>query len=188
MVLLSTKVDFFNCLGWDSMSGDRARPLLILDVDGVLNPHGPRADPEPPWITFEADWSGYVVALNPEHGKQLLALAERTGCELVWGTSWEEHANAEVGPRLGLPWLEVIQVNTQPPVLGSMVLWKTGHIATYAEGRPFVWLDDHPGETDTKFLASHGCPDHLIIQIDAEEGLQDHHLQRAEEWLVAHGY
>jgi hypothetical protein len=166
------------------MSGDRPRPLLILDVDGVLNPHRPRADPEPPWIIFEADWSGYVVALNPEHGKQLLALAERTGCEIVWGTSWEEHANAEVSPRLGLPSLEVIQVNTQPSVLDSMVLWKTGHIASYAAGRPFVWLDDHPGDVDSKFLASHGAPHHLIIQIDADEGLQDHHLRQAEKWLM----
>lgn len=166
------------------MGGDR--PLLVLDVDGVLNPDAPRNCPEPPWTTFEAFWSGYIVALNPEHGKQLLALAERTGCEIVWGTSWEEHANAEVAPRLGLPELPVIHVNAQPSVLGECVLWKTAHIAEYAGGRPFAWLDDHPGDVDSKFLTEHGAPDHLIIQVDPEDGLQDHHLRRVEEWLAAH--
>lgn len=165
-----------------------SRPLLVLDVDGVLNPAGPCANPVPPWITFQAEWSGYTVALNPEHGKQLLALSERTGCELVWGTSWEEHANDEVAPRLGLPELPVIHVLTEPEeVDGWWVLWKTVHIAEYAAGRPFVWIDDHPDDSDREYLIGHGAPDHLIIEIDPEDGLQDHHLRQAEEWLSRHG-
>jgi RNA polymerase subunit RPABC4/transcription elongation factor Spt4 len=112
--------------------------LLIVDVDGVLNPDTQRDNPEPPWITFVAEWSGYVVALNPEHGKELLAIAERTGCELVWGTTWEEHANDEVASRLGLPVLPVVHVTTPPEGLDNWVIWKSGHIAKYAAGRPFV--------------------------------------------------
>jgi hypothetical protein len=163
----------------------RVRPLLVLDVDGVLNPSGPRAGPEPPWITFTDDWTGKPVALNPRHGERLLALSERTGCELVWGTSWEERANEKVAPRLGLPDLPVIAVSTEPPGLDYGVLWKTGHIAAYAAGRPFVWLDDHPGHLDSGFLAAHGAPDHLIIVVDPEVGLQDRHLDHAGRWLAA---
>lgn len=167
----------------DVVRSDRGRPLLIVDIDGVLNPDMPRDNPEPPWITFVAQWSGYVVALNPEHGKELLAIAERTGCELVWGTTWEEHANDEVASRLGLPALPVVHVTTPPEVLDSWVIWKSGHIAKYAAGRPFVWLDDHPSELDSRYLAANGAPDHLIVQIDPETGLEDHHLRQAEEWL-----
>lgn len=164
------------------------RPLLVLDVDGVLNPSGPRSRPEPPWVTFADGWTGEPVALNPRHGERLQALSKRTGCELVWATSWEERANEEVAPRLGLPDLPVIAVGTEPPGLDHGVLWKTGHIAAYAAGRPLVWLDDHPGDLDSGFLAAHGAPDHLIIVVDPEVGLQDRHLDQAGRWLAAHGH
>lgn len=164
-----------------------ARPLLVLNVDGVLNPSGPRSRPEPPWVTFTDDWRDEPVALNPYHGERLLALSQTTACELAWGTAWEKRANEKVAPRLGLPSLPIIPVSMEPPGLDYGVLWKTGHIAAYAAGRPLVWLDDHPCDLDSAFLAAHGVPDHLIIVIDPEAGLQDRHLDHVERWLAARG-
>lgn len=61
-----------------------ARPIVALDVDGVLMPR-----------------------LNPEYGRWLTALSGR--CELVWATSWQHDANWHIAPALGLPELPVIE-------------------------------------------------------------------------------
>lgn len=93
-----------------------------------------------------------------------------------------ERANDEVAPRLGRLRLPVIKVSTEPAQTDRFVLWKTVHLGEYVRGCPSVWLDDHPCDLDSRYLAEHGAPRHLIIQVDPGTGLQDHHLRRAE-WL-----
>jgi hypothetical protein len=163
-------------------------PLVLLDIDGVLNPDRHRRDPGPGWDTYESA-NGYIVAFNPAHGQMALDTAARTGSELAWASSWEHLANREISPRLGLPELAVIPVNAEPDddEYGSFgVLWKTVHIARYAEVRPFVWLDDHVGAADSDYFDSRpDVGEHLIIEVEPYEGLQAHHLDQAIDWLGA---
>jgi hypothetical protein len=107
--------------------GEQARPLLLVDVDGPLNPYAakPQHRPEgyethrlltPRWEAAErrrlAVWGmphkrvkPLRVWLNPAHGRALARLP----FELAWATTWEEEANNFVAPVLGLPVLPFVR-------------------------------------------------------------------------------
>jgi hypothetical protein len=76
------------------------RPLLFLDVDGQLLPFG--ADPQP--RPRRAATSPHLAQLSPDTGIRPAALP----CTLVWATTWQEDANTEIAPRIGLPHLPVV--------------------------------------------------------------------------------
>lgn len=160
------------------------RPLVLLDVDGVLNParrHSLRLRQH----ECVLDGQTYRILLNARHGPKLTDLARDTGAELAWATTWEQHANVEIGPRIGLPPLPVITVNGDPGTRAGEH-FKTRHVAEYVAGRPFVWFDDNLGTPDWQYLKDHpGVEDFLLVEVDPRTGLSDRHLAQAREWLAA---
>lgn len=156
--------------------------LILIDVDGVLNPWQRQG---PHWqahqaVSFNGTWN---VILNPDHGPMLLTLAAETGAELVWATTWEHDANREIGPRIGLPELPVIEVNAHPGEPG--VHPKTPPVAEYVKGRPFVWFDDDLRRADRDYLKAHEqVADFLIVDVCPRVGLTPKHLEMAAAWLA----
>ena len=84
------------------------KPLLLLDVDGVLNPF-PRLTANghtapAPYEVHTLEPRGAVepvrVLLNPDHGQALASLSEVF--VLVWATTWEDEANRLIAPLLSL--------------------------------------------------------------------------------------
>ncbi|MFB7945407.1 HAD domain-containing protein [Kitasatospora phosalacinea] len=70
------------------------KPLLYLDVDGVLNPVFPHPDDD-----FDAHTLlGYSVLLSPRHGDWLRELADHY--ELVWATTWSNAPPLHLVPDL----------------------------------------------------------------------------------------
>ncbi|MFJ8077816.1 hypothetical protein ACIQ7Q_28805 [Streptomyces sp. NPDC096176] len=70
------------------------------------------------------------VRLNPAHGAELLALAERY--ELVWARTWKDEANDWTGPQLRLPeppFIDWPQMHGRAP---HGTFWKTQYILQYA--------------------------------------------------------
>jgi hypothetical protein len=158
-------------------------PLLLIDVDGVLNPLvGSTAE----FRRYECRIGGetYTVRLNPRHGARLLELAVATRSRLVWASTWERHANEWIGPPIGLPYLPAIEFSAElPSEMGEM--FKTPHIANFAGSRPFVWFDDATCELDAAYL--HARPDvgdFLLVHVDARFGLTAEHLAQARDWLL----
>ncbi|WP_405061458.1 HAD domain-containing protein [Kribbella sp. NBC_01505] len=147
------------------------RPLLLLDVDGPLNPF--RAEAIPPGYVRHEIVEGektWVVRLNPQHGVELNALADTF--DLVWATSWEHGANRLLGPLLGLPELPVI---TWPPRESVSLVrrgsWKTPYLAEWAAARPFAWVDDEVNRHDRFYLdTAHHAP-HLVHRVEPNQGL-----------------
>ncbi|MFC6081057.1 HAD domain-containing protein [Sphaerisporangium aureirubrum] len=163
------------------------RPLLLLDVDGVVNPQLPRSKA---WRRYRCvvDNERYNVRLNPEHGEQLLRLSERAGGQLVWATSWDHHANVHIGPRLGLPRLPVITMDHASQWRtwhDPLVMYKTPKVARYVAGRPFVWFDDDFRAGDQLHLEEHpDVGEFLLIHVDPRRGLTTEHLAEAADWLA----
>lgn len=159
---------------------DTAKPLLLIDVDGVLNPYPlltknghlpPKARKGETSFAYAKhklwpeQWIGtraLPVLLSKEHGKHLAALSELY--DLVWATTWENEANRLLAPILDLPELPVIEwpagakewIWRTPQHLGS---WKTKHIAEWldknAPGAPWVWVDDDLTKHDRAWLREH---------------------------------
>src|SRR5262249_55433647 len=75
------------------------RPLVLVDVDGVLNPARSHA------LGYRRHWVfpaglAHRLLLNPSHGPMLTELAEAAGAELVWASYWRNRANTWVAPRV----------------------------------------------------------------------------------------
>ncbi|MFG2822514.1 HAD domain-containing protein [Kitasatospora sp. NPDC048365] len=154
------------------------KPLLFLDIDGVLNPVCPHPDAD-----FDShSLLGYTVLLSGRHGDWLRELAD--GYELVWATTWEEQANAHVAPLLGLPQLPVVRFTGYVPQPGDprvplMELFsarKWAPILRYAAGRPFAWVDDciPPRLVRNSLLRR----DRLLVPVDPGQGLLRWHVDR----------
>jgi hypothetical protein len=160
-----------------------SRPLILVDVDGVLNParsHAPG---------YRAHWvfpAGVVhrLLLNPSHGRMLTELARAADAELVWASYWRGRANTWVAPRVGLPSLRFVPI---PPRWRSRTRsspgnWKACHVAAWVGQRPFVWFED---DRDALSRIA-GQPDlgrHLMVWVDPVIGLTDSHVGQARRWL-----
>lgn len=182
--------------------------LLLLDVDGPLNPYGAR--PHRPagyrtyWETPDGEWvsgpdpvDGHSVWLHPGHGRILRDLADETGLELVWATAWRHAANERVAPAIGLDPLPVIDFPDSDMELNERGYlswradggWKWPAVAAYAAGRPLAWLDDEHGDADFALARAAferdraGVPT-LLCHVDPRFGLQERHLAEVREWAA----
>ncbi|WP_066370071.1 HAD domain-containing protein [Herbidospora mongoliensis] len=161
------------------------RPLILVDVDGVLNPF---RRPGTAWQSHTCTAAGVAFALwlNPDHGPRLLALARETGADLVWATTWEHDANAGIGPIIGLPELPVIEVHKGRGLEDPGCCWKIPSVAEYVNRRPFVWFDDGLGRIDRLWLEAHPNVDRFrLLHIGGNRGIRDAHFRQARDWLTS---
>ncbi|GAA2042321.1 hypothetical protein GCM10009839_51300 [Catenulispora yoronensis] len=179
-----------------------ARPSLLVDVDGPLNPYAAKATRRPrgytthrwmvpSWVAAESRRLAMLgelprrlkplrVWLNPDHGPALTALP----FELVWATSWEHEANDYVGPVLGLPPLPVIEwaKDSEARTSTGGLFWKTPQIVAWARGRPFAWVDDQITATDIAWVRSHHSGPALLHWVDPRIGLTDDDFATLAAW------
>ncbi len=111
------------------------RPLLLLDIDGVLNPFAAPACP-PGYAEHVLFPGEEPVRVCAGHGDWLRELGSHF--TLVWATAWEEEANWRLAPLLGLDALPVIPMPPAPFPPGG----KLPAVSQYAGTRPLAWLDD----------------------------------------------
>ncbi|MGC5344807.1 hypothetical protein [Streptomyces sp. DT171] len=168
------------------------KPLLLLDIDGPLNPYAAPARRQPPQgyvrhITRPAGWphGTLPVLLAPAHGDELRALSDRY--ELVWATTWKEEANEWIGPRIGLPPLPWIEWPAMHAVRPDGTYWKTRYVVEYAAGRPFAWVDDEITALDREWVAAHHQAGSLLLRIDPGVGLVRADFVTLAEWVAGRG-
>lgn len=168
-----------------TVAASQRSPLLLLDVDGPLNPYAASRR----WLD-KSDYrkrtvregGTFAVWLDRSHGPMLLDLAESAGLELVWCTTWEHLANQYIGPRIGLPDLPVIEFGSD----GER--WKFGPVLEYAKTRPLAWLDDeftlHHEHRDW-FLDQRGDLPTLLHDVDPHHGLRSRDIDAVRQWATA---
>ncbi|MER5556310.1 HAD domain-containing protein [Streptomyces sp. NPDC002793] len=164
------------------------KPLLLIDVDGPLNPYAALSRREVPpgyrrHLMRPTGWTagaGLPVLLNPDHGDELLALTDRY--ELAWASTWKNEANEWIAPRLGLPPLPYIDWPDMQGTTGNGTYWKTRHVVDHADGRPFAWVDDEISELDTAWVAAHHPGRALLRRIDPWVGLTRTDFDALAEW------
>ncbi|MER7334973.1 MULTISPECIES: HAD domain-containing protein [unclassified Micromonospora] len=166
------------------MSASAQRPLLFLDVDGALIPFGtpPAAPPDTPRNQTREqvqpdDAHPLLHRVEPEHGRLLSALP----CDLVWASTWMSDANDVLAPLLGLPALPVVDWPDSDD--GGALHWKTRGLVEWAQGRPFVWVDDEISPADRVWVSAHHHGPALLHRVDPRHGLTERDFTVIRDWL-----
>jgi HAD domain in Swiss Army Knife RNA repair proteins len=156
----------------------RGRPVLLLDIDGVLNPFA--AATCPPGYTEHDLFPGEdPVRLCQEHGQWIAELAGLF--DVVWASAWGRHANLLVGPVLHVPALPYVDF---PPVPFAPAE-KVPAVVRHVRDRQAVWIDDVVTPEARLWAAGRGTPT-LLIEVDPAGGLTRDTVDRALGWAVRH--
>ena len=162
---------------------ERLAPLILVDVDGVLNAGRPGAD------GYRRRWvfPGGVpcrLSLNPVHGQMLSELAQAAQAELAWATYWRRRANTWIAPRIGLPSIRHVPIasRVRHARQWSLGTWKAAHVAAWIGQAPFVWFEDEP-DVPGYLARQPGLGPHLIVTVDPATGLTRSHIEQARVWL-----
>jgi hypothetical protein len=157
-----------------SFARDDLRPLLLVDVDGVVCPYaGELVDPAAAGLG-QATVGYSRVWLSRDIAEHLQRLGELF--QLVWCTAWEDHAAEFLAPFLGLPALPVIHFEEPAEEDGH---WKWPAIEAFVEDRPFAWADDELGRSDAARAARRSIPTQLV-PIEGTHGLGETHVVQLE--------
>ncbi len=116
------------------------KPLLLVDVDGVLSLFGFDAGSPPPGRLALIDGTPHLLSLQA--AEVLRRVAPRFDC--AWCTGWEERADEHLPWLLDLPrpWPFVALKAGRGPGMGVAGHWKLDAIDAFAGGRPLAWIDD----------------------------------------------
>ena len=159
---------------------EQRKPVLLIDVDGVISLWGFDVDKRPPGAYAAVD--GIPHFLSQEAAEHLLGLSD--AFDLVWCTGWEEKANEHLPHALGigpLPYLsfdEHAEAGTSTP--GH---WKLAAIDAYVAGRPAAWVDDALNDACYGWAAGRSAPT-LLVRTDPAQGLVAAHARRLRTWAA----
>jgi|SRR5205809_828808 len=158
------------------------RPLLALDVDGVISLFG--------YQGHLADMPGRFHLINgmahciPEGvGERLRRLAGHY--EIIWATGWEDRANERLPEILGLPG-ELPFLTFDGNARFGSAHWKIDAIDRYAGQRPLAWVDDCLDESCREWASGRAAPT-LLVSTEPDLGLTDAHVDALLRWVKA-GY
>ena len=167
------------------------RPVLLIDVDGVLNPFAREGAVPAGWESHQVQATNpirgtrtYTVVLTREHGAWLTELAR--DFDLAWATTWEDQANTVIAPLIGLP--------ARLPV--AEVGWrmynydKVEGIVALVGDRPAAWIDDEPGWAGNEWAKerrARGVPTLLLVP-NQKVGLTRAHVEALQAFAASlHG-
>jgi uncharacterized protein YjbJ (UPF0337 family) len=154
----------------------KSRPILFVDVDGVISLFGFNTSGRPAGTFHSID--GIIHLIGSDAASRLARLA--SSFELVWATGWEEKANEYL--------VHLLRLEADLPTLtfdGRAVFgsshWKLGAIDEYARDRPAAWIDDNLGELAEAWAAGRTAPT-LLVQTESAAGITEEDVNRLLRW------
>jgi hypothetical protein len=137
-------------------------PLLLMDVDGVLNPYPNTPEGFIEYAFFPED--DEPVRLATIHGEWLHELSTRF--QVVWATSWGADANRLLCPHFDLPQLPVIAFPSVPFEPSA----KVPAIEAFVHDAAVAWVDDIVTSEAKCWAAVRKHPT-LLVEVDPSTGL-----------------
>ena len=189
------------------------RPLLLLDVDGVLNVLArDEADLKQwqDWYGGHAESGGvwWPILWSPAVIDQLRDWHEHGLVELQWLTTWGHDSNGELGKLLGLPTLQIAGTYEDDDISGGVTAtagaahasvapsapdpltgqwWKYDVVRRVLEAEPdrrVIWVDDELYGHDNPFRAWADSQQLLIaVGPDPRRGLSPEDLELIDRSL-----
>ncbi len=167
---------------------ERDRPLLMVDIDGVISLFGGGgagigggidSSARPDGVFHSID--GIPHFLSRSAAAHLLSLAEQF--DMVWCSGWEEKAE-EYLPHLlglpaGLPFLRFARSQGAGKSINGH--WKLDAIDAHAGSRALAWIDDAFDESCHAWSAARPAPT-LLVLTDPAYGLTSQEASLLQTW------
>lgn len=158
-----------------------SRPLLAVDVDGVISLFGFDEPPDRSVARFELI-DGMVHCLSLAAAERLRRLAD--AFDLVWATGWEAKANEYLPSILGLPELPYLSFDGAAR-FGS-AHWKLGPLEEWGRGRALAWIDDNLDESCYEWSRKREEPT-LLVPTESHLGLEEAQAETLSAWAAGGG-
>ncbi len=168
-------------------------PIWFLDIDGVLNSWD---SPDPRCGRYTVAWVPVLgqsvrVEYSPTIVDRINDLHRSGRVEVVWLTSWNDHARTQLAPEIGLMDFHVVPEPHERTTRWSALpgtdatWWKVGrileHIVAHPD-RPYIWTDDCLTKADERTLRDAGGPPSLLVTVPRTPGLTHTDLDRIEQF------
>ena len=154
------------------------RPILAVDVDGVISLFGFDEPPDASQARFELV-DGTVHCISLAAGKRLLRLAEHF--ELIWATGWEDKANYYLPEWLGLE--ELPHLSFDGAARFGTAHWKLGPLEAYCSGRAMAWIDDNFDDSCYEWARDRPEPT-LLVPTEPHLGLEEAETEALIAWAA----
>jgi len=145
-------------------SADSHKPLLLVDIDGVISLFGGNLGSQAGSFHSIEGIPHFLSSAAAAH------LLDLTGhFEPVWCSGWEEKANEHLPHLLGLP-AGMPFLRFDRSVGRANAHWKLDAIDAYAGERPLAWIDDAFNRACHDWADARAAPTLLVATL-AEHGL-----------------
>jgi hypothetical protein len=152
------------------------KPLLLVDIDGVLSLYGFDLDERPAGSWQLVD--GIPHYLSAEAGRHLLELA--ADFELVWCSGWEDKGNDYLPRAYGFPGpLPFLSFDCTPS--GEHCHWKLDAITAFVGQRPVAWIDDGIDDDCRAWAVARPAPT-LLVRTHPAIGLTAAEARLLRKW------
>jgi hypothetical protein len=156
-----------------------SRPLLAVDVDGVISLFGAETPPDRAHTQLQlVDGIPHLISLPT--GDRLVRLSEHF--DLFWATGWEDKANFYLPQLLGVP--ELPHVSFDIAARAGDAHWKVGALEEFATGRALAWIDDNFDESCFEWAERREHPT-LLVPTETHLGLEEAHVEALRSWAVS---
>lgn len=157
-----------------------AKPLLFVDVDGVISLFGFSLSKDAPGTFHWVDGVAHCIAA--EAGARLVRLAD--AFDLVWATGWEQKANEHLPFILKLPFRDLPCLTFGGQAVFGSSHWKLEAIEEHAAQRPAAWIDDNLGDSARLWALDREAPT-LLVETSSAHGMTEEHVDELLRWAGA---
>jgi hypothetical protein len=156
-----------------------SRPILAVDVDGVISLFG-FDDPPPPAEARYELVDGNIHCISLRAGERLRRLGEHF--EMVWATGWEDKANFYLPQLLGVP--ELPHISFDVAARDGDAHWKLTGMESYCGGRAIAWVDDNFDASCYEWAERRTAPT-LLVPTEPHLGLEEGHVDALTAWATS---